>query len=655
MNVLVYTGPGTSRGPIEHTLATLRSLLSTHYDIIPVDAHTLLTEPWAPTTSLLVIPGGRDVPYVEQLQPEGTRIVDEYVKGGGSYLGICAGAYFAARNVEFEMEREEYRVVGQRALRFYPGTAKGSVVEGFVYESEKGAKAVPVKRDPGFVEELETDNEEELCLYVNGGPWFVPTTADDATPSYTNVRTLAWYADAQYPPRPAIVECNVGAGRAILSGPHFEYNLSNTTATTPTDPNLATIAPALVKADAARLRLARGILKRLGLKLNTADAENRMRREMLDPGITPMYLCLDKPAARGVEELIERMGGVGKEIADSVDVFRFVRAGEPIPPTIPREDIPPTDSADPRKPTPITIITHPPDTFPPPTTTPHFSIPHYFSILNSTSSLKSKFGSTLLYAHTVSSTQTLLDKNLAFSASLPRTGFVCTATHQAAGRGRGRNSWISQQGCLMFSATVMHEYPPTAVFVQYLVAVAVIHAIKTIKLCENLPVKLKWPNDIYAHHNGQWKKIGGVLVTSSYEHNAFKMVLGCGLNVSNPHPTLSLSDLLQRKEGEEAVLRTEEVLARIMTTFGDLYEEFERARSFEPFLERYYQAWLHSDQQVQLLDIPTTPHARIIGIDGSGLLRAVTIEPDGGPGEEHLLQPDGNSFDMMKGLISRKK
>lgn len=48
--------------------------------------------------------------------------------------------------------------------------------------------------------------------------------------------------------------------------------------------------------------------------------------------------------------------------------------------------------------------------------------------------------------------------------------------------------------------------------------------------------------------------------------------------------------------------------------------------------------------------------ARIVGIDSSGLLRAVTVEgSEGNAGTEYLLQPDGNSFDMMRGLICRKK
>jgi biotin--protein ligase len=59
----------------------------------------------------------------------------------------------------------------------------------------------------------------------------------------------------------------------------------------------------------------------------------------------------------------------------------------------------------------------------------------------------------------------------------------------------------------------------------------------------------------------------------------------------------------------------------------------------------------HRDQSITLTT--TTPHAtvRILGITPDyGLLRT---EPMGG-GRYIDLQPDGNSFDMMKGLIRAK-
>jgi len=60
---------------------------------------------------------------------------------------------------------------------------------------------------------------------------------------------------------------------------------------------------------------------------------------------------------------------------------------------------------------------------------------------------------------------------------------------------------------------------------------------------------------------------------------------------------------------------------------------------------------LHSDQPVTLTS--TTPHraVRIAGITEHGFLRTV---PEKGGHEFIDLQPDGNSFDLMSGLITTK-
>jgi glutamine amidotransferase-like uncharacterized protein len=50
--------------------------------------------------SLLIVPGGYTARYVDALGEEGFERIREFVAGGGGYVGICAGAYIAARNVE---------------------------------------------------------------------------------------------------------------------------------------------------------------------------------------------------------------------------------------------------------------------------------------------------------------------------------------------------------------------------------------------------------------------------------------------------------------------------------------------------------------------------------------------------------------------------
>ena len=92
MNVLVYTGPGTSGSAVRHTLKTLKRLLGECYDVLSVsDPKILSTNVWRDSTALLVVPGGRDVPYVRSLGPEGAASISAYVRDGGKYLGLwCA-------------------------------------------------------------------------------------------------------------------------------------------------------------------------------------------------------------------------------------------------------------------------------------------------------------------------------------------------------------------------------------------------------------------------------------------------------------------------------------------------------------------------------------------------------------------------------------
>ena len=165
-----------------------------------------------------MFPGGRDLPYCAQLNGErGAGRVARYVRDGGSYLGLCAGAYFAAARVDFELGTP-LEVTGPRELAFFPGAAVGAVAPGFAYASETGACAMrlrfaaappPLRSAPPHLPQLALDDE---CLaYVNGGPAFMlpPGVGSDAA-----VQTLAVYENGAA----AAVRCAVGAGVAVLCG-----------------------------------------------------------------------------------------------------------------------------------------------------------------------------------------------------------------------------------------------------------------------------------------------------------------------------------------------------------------------------------------------------------------------------------------------------
>lgn len=217
-NVLVYSGPSTSLPSVRHVTWTLRRLLGPKYAIQAISSDQLLKEPWPSTCALLVIPGGADSGYCRILNGEGNRRIKTYVNSGGNYLGLCAGGYYGTSKCEFEVGRKGWEVVGERELAFYPGTCRGLAFKGFVYGSEKGARAVKLKVNSASL----TGSTEGFNSYYNGGGVFV----DAESLEDRGVEVLATYdedlAVESGEPKAAVVYRKVGEGAALLTGPHPE-------------------------------------------------------------------------------------------------------------------------------------------------------------------------------------------------------------------------------------------------------------------------------------------------------------------------------------------------------------------------------------------------------------------------------------------------
>ena len=132
MNVLIYDGPGIAnlQKPL---IKAFKKALGSYFDIIPVDHQTLRDHLWQESTRLLVMPGGRDLLFLDSLGEKGCKNIRKWVNEGGLYFGVCAGAYFGCSRIEFEMDRPDYKVAGDRPLQFCQATAVGSVAKSFVY------------------------------------------------------------------------------------------------------------------------------------------------------------------------------------------------------------------------------------------------------------------------------------------------------------------------------------------------------------------------------------------------------------------------------------------------------------------------------------------------------------------------------------------
>ncbi|RCI16394.1 hypothetical protein L249_2609 [Ophiocordyceps polyrhachis-furcata BCC 54312] len=670
LNVLVFTGKfppspftstGTSAESVRQCLYSLRRLLSADYAVTAVGDNALLKEPWPSTCALLVFPGGADLGYCRVFNGAGNRRIEDYVRRGGAYLGLCAGGYYGSARCEFEVGNPPLDVVGPRELAFFPSTCRGAAFRGFQYGSERGARAVRLRVNTALLDDASVP--ESFASYYNGGGVFVDAAAD------RSVHVLASYTDRLDVDggSAAVVLCSVGDGNAILCGPHPEFAAVNLYPQ-PDIPGYADLINKLLADDASRVRFLRACLIKLGLQVSPQSASV--------PPLSHLHLSSSCNGSKvtdilgGWDDILIKEHGQDDVIRGEADTFlvrsrrRDSFSGDTLPELTIADDGHVDFSAVPKS-----IIAHEHDR-PSPKSTPHFDHDFYYASLARFQAIEpdaTDWGSVLLYGEVVTSTNSILEKsNSSLTSRLP-TGFTFSASTQLAGRGRGTNAWIAPPGALMFSTVINHpghlavSRPP--IFLQYIAAIAVVEAVQSLGTAyESLPVKLKWPNDIYAldptkpASQRQYVKIGGVLSHCGYCDGQYQVVLGIGINATNPRPTTSLSDLLgAHTTAATAPLRLEVLLARILTRLEAVHAQFLRYGFSDDLEKRYYRHWLHTGQAVSL-EAEGGVRARILGITRDwGMLRAEETDVEGrGTGKIWTLQSDENSFDFWKGLVRRK-
>uniref|UniRef100_A0AAX7T2M5 BPL/LPL catalytic domain-containing protein n=1 Tax=Astatotilapia calliptera TaxID=8154 RepID=A0AAX7T2M5_ASTCA len=272
----------------------------------------------------------------------------------------------------------------------------------------------------------------------------------------------------------------------------------------------------------------------------------------------------------------------------------------------------------------------------------------HFSMETYSKNLKTKLlGHTVLFAEIVTSTMDLLE---GLTVHLPRDmGLLVVATQQSQGRGRGRNAWLSPLGCAMFTLNVQIELNSKLgqriPFLQHLVALAVVEAVCSLPGYQDIDLRVKWPNDIYY---GNLMKLGGVLVTSTVLGSTFHLLIGCGFNVTNSNPTVCINDLIQSYNLQHNCslqpLSCAQLIARTVNCLEALIDNFQQGGP-ESVLPTYYKRWLHSGTWVRLWS-EDGPEVQVMGLDHNGFLQVHSKEQG-----VVSVEPDGNSFDMLKNLV----
>jgi len=135
-----------------------------------------------------------------------------------------------------------------------------------------------------------------------------------------------------------------------------------------------------------------------------------------------------------------------------------------------------------------------------------------------------KIGEKILRVESCSSTNDLAN---AMALQGEEAGTVIIAEEQTAGRGTRGRVWHSEKALGLYFSVILRPRKRDMSLLPLVAGLAVRDALSE---TEELPVVLKWPNDLICGG----KKLGGILCEASFLGNAIShMVLGVGLNVNH--------------------------------------------------------------------------------------------------------------------------
>jgi len=135
----------------------------------------------------------------------------------------------------------------------------------------------------------------------------------------------------------------------------------------------------------------------------------------------------------------------------------------------------------------------------------------------------------VLLQHITDSTNSQMMKRIQEGQTIQK-GSVLVAEAQTTGRGRRGKSWYSPFGANLYFSMYwqLEQGIQAAMGLSLVIGIAVAEVLET-KF--NLPVKLKWPNDIYLAD----KKLAGILIElAGQSHAQCDLVIGLGLNLKMP-------------------------------------------------------------------------------------------------------------------------
>ena len=202
-------------------------------------------------------------------------------------------------------------------------------------------------------------------------------------------------------------------------------------------------------------------------------------------------------------------------------------------------------------------------------------------------------------------------------------GTLVVAGKQESGRGRRGRSFESPAGTGIFMTLLLRPEiePQNASMLTLVSALAVA---KGIEYMVDLPVQIKWPNDIVI--NG--KKVCGILTEMSAQMDYVNyIVIGIGINVGNEEFPEEIKDVatsiyLESGKHVNRAMLTE----KIWEEFEDYYELYEKTQDLSSLVKEYDSYLVNRGQKVRVLDSKEPYEGKAMGITDRGELIVDTWE-----------------------------
>ena len=210
--VLIFDGPGICPVSRDNLVNSLNAALAFNYWVGTIDHQGLRTEPWAIQCALLVFPHCTHTQPYDELNDDRPTIsrIRQFVEDGGSFLGICGGAYFASKSAEWD--RHQW---GSPDLAFWPWLSRGPYLHEGVQTHEFTLPAMIDRNQVGGA-----NNRAPYCdLHWDSGGEFICERGGGNIP----FAILGCYSSNRY----AGVRCTVGTGTAVLWHARLECSFQN--------------------------------------------------------------------------------------------------------------------------------------------------------------------------------------------------------------------------------------------------------------------------------------------------------------------------------------------------------------------------------------------------------------------------------------------